>query len=697
MNMKCLLKYLNSNNNNMLWIAVVLLAFSLPGLAQSGHAIPSQGDPGGEFHRFAPTPDSADTQTGNSWSVNEKRLAGAGDAPLVYSLDTVRVYGTRPPFSEFDLASHVTRLSGRDLTAGASLTEVLSSASGVFLKEYGAGEGLKTISLRGMGAEHTLILLDGVPLNNPQLGSVNLADYGLSDLSEIEIYRGGQSTLFGSGAVGGVVNLRSGWKKHPELGFSSETGSYGYVRNSLKLNLPTGRVTQALHLEKNSSPNSYRFRLRESNLNRVNSDFDKHRIDYRLLFQPSQNQSITLQAFSFRNSHGAPRAVTAPNSFQGRARLAEEELLYKLKWNFHSAAGREWQVQIYRRRDWMDYRDPDLVINNTALKSHHFDDEYGFLTQSRFRVSSKFHLLSGLDGRYSRVKSSETLAKQRRQLAAYLLSEWTFWNHNGAYASLNVAARQESYSDFGSVFLPRAGIQFTAPKGKIYFSAGRNFRAPTFNDLYWQPGGNPDLRAEKSVSLEAGFAYRWQFLAAWEMEFSVYRTSLTDMIRWAPVNGLIWRPQNLDRVVSRGVELHLRGKWQQPRLRFTLNYKNGLSRKESGAGAGDLTRGNRLPYLPAVEVNSSLQSRISGFALSLGVNYMGFRYTSLANLPRDILPANTLISLVLSRTQPLNRYRISAYVRINNLLSTKYQLIRGYPMPLQNWKLGVRVAFLKKH
>ena len=704
--MKCSVKLFNTNNNKYLWITVLLLTVSLGGFPPAANSAPAPGGPKGKSHRPARPATSANAPSADSLSLKEAHREGLTarpkrnfpeDAPRVYAMDTVRVYGTRPPFSEFDLASHITRLTVRDLAPGASLPEALSAVSGVFLKEYGAGEGLKTISLRGMGAEHTLILLDGVPLNNPQLGSVNLADYSLSDLAEIEIYRGGQSTLFGSGAVGGVVNLRSAWKNHLELGFASETGSYGYVQNSLKLNLPAGHVTQALDLAKNSSPNGYRFQLSGSNVNRLNSDFDKHRFDYRLLFQPSRNHSLTFQAFSFRNSHGAPRAVTAPNSFQGRARLAEEELLYKLKWNFHAAAGREWQVQLYRRRDWMDYRDPDLVINNRALKSHHFDDEYGFLAQSRFRIGPKLHLLGGLDGRYSRVKSSETLAKQRRQLAIYLLSEWTFWNRKGKYASLNVAARQENYSDFGSVFLPRAGIQVTSPKGKIYFSAGRNYRAPTFNDLYWQPGGNPDLRAEKSVSLEAGFAYRWQFLAAWEMEFSAYRTRLTDMIRWAPVNGLIWRPQNLDRVLSRGVEVHLRGEWRHPRLRLTLNYKNGLSRKENGKKAGDVTRGNRLPYLPAVEVNSSLQGRVRGFDISVGVNYLGFRYTSLANLSRDVLPANTLVNAAFSRTLPLGRYRISAYVRVNNLLSTKYQLIRGYPMPLQIWKFGMRITFLNKH
>lgn len=147
-----------------------------------------------------------------------------------YTLPEYVVSATRWQINAQNLASSATVLTSADLAAknGSSLADALAGIPGLFLKSYGGPGSVSTTSLRGMGAEHTLVLIDGQRYNNVRDGQVDFGVFLLQNIDRIEVLRGGYSSIYGADALGGIINIitrRSGKKSRANGEFS--VGSYG--------------------------------------------------------------------------------------------------------------------------------------------------------------------------------------------------------------------------------------------------------------------------------------------------------------------------------------------------------------------------------------------------------------------------------------------------------------------------------------
>ncbi len=618
----------------------------------------------------------------------------AVDSLHLFKSDTVKIIGSAPMLSEMDLPTDISRIRLTKTPQNAGLSEVLSRQNGLFLKSYGGNEATQTISMRGLGAEHTLILLDGVPLGNAQLGVLSLGNYNLTGFSEIDIYRGGNSSLFGSGAVGGVVNIRMTPPQDLQYQLTTGVAAYGQKSVSASLGLPAGKLQHSFGYLKSDSDNQYAFLLDSQNFNRRNSDFSKTQLDYAGWLPLGNNQTVSWQALHIRNDHGAPNAITAGEGFQGRARFDDEQLLLRLKWDARFSGNSRISAQLYRRKDWQQFNDPDLVINGDPLNSRHVNEEWGGTLQFRRKISPSWQAFLGLEASTATATSSDLDESPERQRAAgFALIEWLKPFNSRWMLSAQGAVRSEYFSDFGSVALPKIGAKLHYRNWHGFASVGKNFRAPTFNDLYWQPGGNPDLQPESSVSTEIGIAGDWRWHGKWQPKVNYYHTTLDQMIRWVSGANNIWQPQNLDNVRSRGIETSLNFTTPAKWLNASFHYKYGLSELTGTATANSQLVGNRLPYLPSTEISGMLQLQFANLQLGSDWQFASFRFTTLSNLPAQVLPSYQLLNVFASYHMPLGAYKFTLFGKLDNLLREEFQLIKGYPIPLQQWKIGMKIAY----
>jgi len=600
----------------------------------------------------------------------------------ILQTEAIVVAGTAG-LSQNDISAGITGLSLDDFQYADDASEVLSRQSAVFVNNYGGQESIKSVAIRGLGSEQTLVLFEGIPLNRSQTGSVDPGRYAADFFTGAEIYRGGFSTIFGTGAVGGVVNLNSG---HGDKLFRVvlEKGAYGASKMLLQSNATVLGTRHTIHLRRNYSQNHYNFLLNDESGIRQNSDFSKTGINYLGTVLIENSNTIDLHILWNKFKNGSPYAVRGTN--QGLARIAEEDFIGGLSWQHLFTENITSSATVYLHRNWLDYDDPVIVT------SQHYNQDTGVKFNIKTRLYSKMQIYAGIDGRLENISSSDAGDHQRIQGAVFGLFAWDVFSFREIYTTINLALRQEFYSDSPAMILPRVGITMTMESWRFYISAGKNHRIPTLNELYWRPGGNTDLNPETSIAFEAGLENQVFLLGQLRSRLGLYHIAVDDMIRWSPGSSGYWQPRNLDKVESRGFEIEMTHSSLNNIIEFHFNYKYGLSKKIASQVLDDPTLGNRLAYIPATELTAGLAFNIGSFNFGGQIYAMSYRYATIANLNDNIMPGVSIVNLNTAYELIISNLRINIYGKLENLFKKEYQFIQNYPVPLQAWKLGFEIG-----
>lgn len=616
------------------------------------------------------------------------------DSVLTVTGDTVEVISDKPLLFAADVASTRYRIDGETLQSYPTVADLLKNFNGTFVKSYGGSEALQSIGLRGASSSQTLMLIDGVPVNSPQNGGYNVGQMGLAGVAAVDIYSGGNSTLFGSGAIGGVVNT-SVELSPGAFGYRAllESRSFGVTRTAMSINVPLAATQHHVHLQRTGGDNHYRFQIDQAQNKRQNSDFRHFAGDYLLQGQLSARHKLLFHGLFNRQRAGSPAAVIDIAAGQGNARIVDQQQMLRLKWQSDWHPRFNSTVQLYDRREWNDYRDPDLSINSRSLFSSHQNRTRGVTLRQMMVMWPTAILHSGLEFSHTSARSTELSGVEaRRQYAGYVLMTWQLPVISEWKFKTDAGIRLESYSDFGESILPRGGVEISRGATAFYASLGKNFRAPTLNDLFWNPGGNPLLQPENSIAAEAGMRLKGQQFFPWRLNAAVYRSEIDDFIRWVPTNTGIWQPQNIETVLSRGLEVNFIMAIIPEKLTVFATYTNNLVTKRASRIKDDPTIGNRLPYSPRIQYSGRIQAALGKSLWAAGWQHSGYRFTTLANDPARVLAAYSTLTAEGRYSFAIGRQMATVFGQYNNVLREAYQLINRYPLPLFTWRAGIELT-----
>jgi len=624
--------------------------------------------------------------------------------PFIYLLpieSTAQISVVRPRSvdSRLMLPSHVTRIdvSQARYSNNYTVDAVLKSQSGILIKSYGGKGQIQSISVRGMSPEQTQVLFDGIPMNSMQLGSVDFGQYPMQNIGSLEIYRGGNSLFGGSGSIGGSIDLHP-TKPGSRLGykFKNTLASFNTQSINVGLDIPVGKFAQSFKITAARGQNDYTTNsgVQKAKLN--NRDFIHNNYTYQNSLKINSKIRISSFLNSFKNKSGSPTPFLDPTSEKAnQARIQNDNNLAKIKLNYDTQKS-GFQLQGYLRNDWMQYQDPTLVINNEPLRSSHFNHESGLQMRFRHLVSNKWLLHTGSEIAWQRIRSTDAGKHERRRLAGYLISDIQVLKDFIMFKSihLNNTLRIENYSDLGAVFLPGIGFSFQGNYWQIFITGGKNYRAATFNELYWQPGGNPGLSPEKSYNAEVGIEYDYALLDRVRMKFNVYayQNRISNQIKWLP-GGTYWTPQNIVKVISQGMEFESVVSDLDSRQQISFNYKYGIAEKDRAEFAGDATVGNQLPNIPREQWNMNLQTTWLFSQFGFQISGMSFRYNTIQNEPNQILPAHYSATVWGALNYEIYQQQFTISGRVDNLLNKNYEVIRGYPMPPRNYSIALSISY----
>ena len=580
---------------------------------------------------------------------------------------------------------------------GNTFSSALAGVSGLFIKSYGGNRAVETVSLRGMAAEHTVVLVDGIRSTNFQNGLSDLGISSSSNIERIEIVKGGNSSLYGADAVGGIINVIT--KKPSEHWRTQIDGSVGSNNYSSVEISGSGKLFSNFSFDgrvrKEYAKNNFSFHfddgMTKAPLRRENADFSFTNVSAKIVWHDEKSFSSFLSLYGNRAERGSPGAVTTINQ-TGKARLHDDFLRALL----HAEWSNDARMQLHCNASLLyaneTYSDPNIIMNSSPLSNEYLNRVVTFSPEMRMRISYEYAAVVGGEFEIGNIASNAVKKSERVQSGFFIAQEILF--HSLSDLTLFPSLRFDWFSDVEDEVSPKIGMNIAlSSRPNIHFrsSFGKSFRVPSFNDLYWRAGGNPLLRPEHSVSFDCGIVGEENIFGTLFFEANYFFITTKERILWMPYSGTLWTPRNIGKVQSEGVECEVRWLSSNRALQFSSNITLNAVQKKNEDFPGDPTYNKFLIYLPQQIFTGSVLYTPERWSFFLQYMWSSFRYATAYNdkfLPHyDIVNCSAIYRLDDENVSPFYK------LEITNCFNTSYQSIALYPMPLREFRFSFGVEW----
>ena len=644
----------------------------------------------------------------------------------------VRVYGQRPMK---EIGTQQTKFDSLALKENISLSmaDVLTFNSSLFVKSYGRAT-LSTVAFRGTSPSHTQVTWNGMKINNPMLGMTDFSMIPSYFIDDASLLHGTSSVNETGGGLGGAVRLAT--KPAQADGFGLQyvqgIGSFKTFDEFLRLTYGNEHWQVSLRAVYSSSPNDYKYRNHDKKLNIYDEDmnivgqyypiernrsgaFKDLHILQETYYNTGRGDKFGLQAW-YTNSNRELQMLTtdygSDTDFENRQR--EHTFRGILSWghvrsNWKVAANagyvHTWLAYDYRR----DVGNGNMqVMTRSRSKVNTFygkvDGEYylGEKWLLTANLSAHQHFVTSADKNIIRQDGNQAIVgyqKGRMELSGSVSAKWRPSDRVGVSA----VVREDVYGRNSSPIIPALFVDgVLSERGNVMAKASvsRNYRFPSLNDLYFLPGGNPDLRSEQGWTYDAGLSFDVGESGLYSLSGSAtwFDSRIKDWILWLPTPKGFFSPRNVKDVHAYGVELKadanvaLSEEWSIA-LNGSFSWTPSINVGEKLSPA-DMSVGKQLPYVP--EYSSSATGRIGWKQWSLLYKwcYYSERYTmsSNDNTLSGKLPTYYMNNVTLERLLTFSWADLSIKGTINNLFDEEYVSVLSRPMPGINFEIFIGIT-----
>ena len=604
-------------------------------------------------------------------------------------MNEVVVTATKTEEKRKDIPNSLVVKDQTDIEASPAknLGQLLANEPGIDWRSYGDyGGAAQSFLIRGMQAKDSLVLVNGVQLNSPSLGEADVSGILLNNIEQVEVVKGSGSLLYGSGAMGGTVNIITKEPSRDQMDLSLE-GGYGSqqtyrvsAENGMFITDDFGYYLTADRLETDG--------------HRDNGDLEQNNASLKLVLDKGKPFRINLYGQIVDKDYGTP-GIRPPDGTSDFILPATGEKLYSresasLKDNTESQDIHSILEVASQPTSWLKYRIAGKYIRTDsihetwynandapppfgtgllageALRSQVVNDVLGAEANIELQPWSHVKLLIGTDFHdFEWESKTRLLNRDGSSKGAETSTDADLYNVGtyaeaqyrvNPYVKLQYGLRQEYDSNFGAEYLPRYGLVLNpSPSTAIKLNRGKHFRAPTLNDLYWPEDafvrGNPSLKPQTGwhadLTLEQEVVGDRLFFTA-----SIFEWDIEDQIRWAQnpafpgAFGDKWTPSNVSRSWANGFEASVTYR-VIPQVTLAVDYTRIEAREEVSAGKRD------AQYVPETQYKfSAIYRNMVGTLASVTVRHTDDRinYRSDASiLPDDKLKAYTTVDLKLEQ------------------------------------------------
>lgn len=642
----------------------------------------------------------------------------ADDEPI--RAKEVVISATRTVMEVLDAPGHVTIISKEDIQDmnAKNIADVLHSQAGIKINNYGGEGAQKTLSMRGSASAQVLVLLNGVRLNDSRQGGANLINIPIDNIEKIEIVRGGTSALYGSDAVGGVINIITKKEADNKLRVKVENGSYipqksvkvleGPVEEEIdaqakdlfdtqKVSVQYSRKVKNIDVVTSGSftraNNEYIWNDDEfidDQRRRVNTDFIGGDL-YSGVSIPFETGGLDVTGVFAYNDAGAPGSID-PDPLNYYFSTDADQQNTSLTGNIHYYTPiffsdfLSFDSKLFYKYSKLEFQNPTSIQNPTSsIESSHTLHTVGF---DFVQEVSSFDLLSLIYGGnilYDTVESTEISTKERVSGGIFVEVPLYFF----PLLTFTPVVRYDLYSDFpNSLNFKLSGVYNLSDDTSIKASVSKSYRAPTFNDLFWPNDGfsegNPDLDPETGYAAEVGISMMKE---RFEVDGFAFTRYVIDGIDWADT-GPFWQPSNVGKAIYPGAEINGNFHFLH-NFSFALNYSFIYSFILEGSTVDyDLSDDKRVRNVPVHQMGAAIEYRDKRNTGRLEAEYMGKRYTDEENTDE----VDSFVVLNAHYQRKLSDH-FTMFVSGENILNTVYEVMDGYVMPSLFIRTGLEASF----
>lgn len=548
-----------------------------------------------------------------------------------------------------------------------SLTSLLQYNSTIYFKENGLGM-VSSPSFRGTTAQQTAVVWNGININSQLLGQTDFNTISVRDFNSITIRAGGGSSIYGSGAIGGSIHLNT------EMRFVNKIsndlllnyGSFDTYGLNNKILISDSKTSFNLSISRNQSQNEYPYL--DTDLKNENGKFENTSLNLGFGYKLDNRNILKL----YSQYYDSERNLSGTQYYKSFAKYDDLNYRNLAVWNFEISkidsnlkiANLSEQYKYYQNynSNFFETSKVETTIGNYNL---------GYDVSSKIKINTilEYSAIRGFGkniGNYLRVVKTATLVFNH-QVLPKLKYDFSF--------------RKENTSTFESPLLFSFGLEGKiASFYKTKFNASKNFRVPTFNDLFWISGGNQNLKPETSLQGELNNEITFRKL---KINLNTYYNRMENMIRWIPTNGN-WSPENITDVAIYGLESRIGFSKKKDNHFFNINVSYAYTISKN------LGTNKQLTFVPFHKYNSNLEYNYKKIGFNYQHLYNGYVFTLTDN--QDFLKGYQVGNFGFDYDfGKLATYKIG--LQILNIWNENYQSVPSRDFPGRNYSLFLNFKF----
>lgn len=638
--------------------------------------------------------------------------------PLVAQqlLDTVQIQSTPKQSMRASMPEQTLSGSALHRLNAFSIADALRYFSGIQIKDYGGIGGLKTVNVRDLGANHTTVFYNGVPIGNAQNGQVDLGKFSLDNIEAVSLYNGGivdllqPASAYASGATIYLEtkkpHFQADEKQHLQLGF--QTGSFGLWTPSIlfqqKLSKPWLLQISGAHIGANGR---YKFQEKvvggyDTSAIRHNADIRSDRWEASLFGNLNRQAQWQSHLYYYQSERGLPGAIVS-NRLQNPQRLWNKDIFFQNQ--FTQKINDFYQLKAIGKFEhhYTHYFDPTTVGVDGALNNYYRENDVFLSLSNVFQLHPSWQAQIAGDYIYNHLNANlDNFAYPSRNTFlwnAALQLHKNRWNANanvlGTFISNKVQFGEKPQNS--QKVTPTLSFNWQPSNGSPIHIRGfyKNiFRMPTFNDLYYTTIGTVNLKPEFAKQWDLGMTFLHAFAEdkiSLSGQIDGFYNRIKNKIIALPAQNLFrWKMMNLGNVESLGINTSIASNWQiatNNKLNIKLQYS---FEKSTNKTKNNSSYGSPIPYTPRNSGTAIVNWEYFNWQLNYSFIYTGERYNVAdKQLPDSKLQPWYTHDLGLGRNWKIAKNLIGLQFEMLNIWNQQYDVIQNYPMPGRNYRIKI--------